>query len=278
MFWLRIYWNYPDICFLTKSFDPGRAAEKWIFLTRKPAVIVGVAVVSIELWRDWSQVLHQQEDEAQSRHLGVFCCHFERSEAVLITFLCNVSGGENNPKKAAFISNYLFDSNVHLLLCSCEIWPLSDLFDLPFQRSFFKFFPRTLLPQSLALMQPLLNRDHRFLPAHIGCTHLAVKLLVRLEVPTLCLHHVCADEKDRVDLYLNTGCSVEHGKLYQTWMGQTNLFTAPRNLSTLGGFPLGSPRPDLRLSARTNAGLGWGGAPRELGCHQLLLRPAFTWT
>lgn len=33
---------------------------------------------------------------------------------------------EKQPKKAAFISNYLFDSNVHLLLCSCELWPLSE--------------------------------------------------------------------------------------------------------------------------------------------------------
>lgn len=99
MFSLRIYWKYPGICFLTESFDSGRAAEKWILLTRKPAVIVGVAVVSVELWRDWSQVLHQQEDEAQSHHLGFFCCHLERSEAVLITFLCSVSGGKNNPKR-----------------------------------------------------------------------------------------------------------------------------------------------------------------------------------
>lgn len=92
------------------------------------------------------------------------------------------------------------------------------------------------------------------------------------------LHHAYADEKDRADRYLNTGCSVEHGKLYRMWMVQTNLFTVAGNLSALGGFPLGSPRPDLRLSARTNAGLGSGGAPRELSCHRLLLRPAFTWT
>lgn len=276
MFSLRMYWKYPGICFLTESFDSGRAAEKWIFLTRKPAVIVGVAVVSVELWRDWSQVLHQEEDEAQSRHLGFFCCHLERSEAVLITFLCSVSGGKNNPKRQHLsqITSSTATFTCVSVAVSSDLYQSSSTF--PSKRAV--FLPCTLLPQSLALMQLLLNQYRRFSPAHIGRTHLAVELLVRLEVPTLCLHHVCADEKDRADLYLNTDCSVEHGKLYQMWMGQTNLFTAPRNLSTLGGFPLGSPRPDLRLSARTNAGLGRGGAPRELSCHQLLPRLAFTWT
>lgn len=45
-------------------------------------------------------------------------------------------------------------------------------------------------------------------------------------------------------------------------MVQTNLFTVAGNLSALGGFPLGSPRPDLRLSARTKRGPRlWGRAP-----------------
>lgn len=43
-------------------------------------------------------------------------------------------------------------------------------------------------------------------------------------------------------------------------MAWTNLFTAPRNLSVLGGFPLVSPQSDLRLSAHTN-----GGPQREGG-------------
>lgn len=37
-------------------------------------------------------------------------------------------------------------------------------------------------------------------------------------------------------------------------MAWTNLFTAPRNLSVLEGFPLVSPQSDLRLSAHTNGG------------------------
>lgn len=53
-------------------------------------------------------------------------------------------------------------------------------------------------------------------------------------------------------------------------MDWTNLFTAPRNLSTLRGFPLHSPRSDLRLSTQPNVGLSRGGAPLELSCHQLL--------
>ena len=42
-------------------------------------------------------------------------------------------------------------------------------------------------------------------------------------------------------------------------MARTNLFTAPRNLSALGGFPLISPRSDLCLSAQTNGGPQRGG-------------------
>lgn len=72
-----------------------------MFLTGKSAVIVGITVVSIELRRDGSQVLHQQEDEAQSHHLGLFCCHLERSDAVLITFLYGASEGKKRCKKKA---------------------------------------------------------------------------------------------------------------------------------------------------------------------------------
>lgn len=55
-------------------------------------------------------------------------------------------------------------------------------------------------------------------------------------------------------------CSAEHGKLHQIWKAWTNLFTAARNPSALGGFPLVSPRSDLRLSAHTNDGPQQGGA------------------
>lgn len=266
--------KYPDSRSF-KSVDSGRATEKWIFLTGKSAVIVGVAVVSVELWQDWGQVLHQQEDEAESRHLGFFCSHLERSEAVLITFLCSASDEGNSPKNSIRLKLALREQ--HLLPFLWLFWALTSIRVVRPSLPKDLFYLARVYLSPLMLMQPLLNRGHRFLPAPFSPAHLAVQLSVRLEVPTLCLHRVCADENDRADHYLNTGCSVEHGKLYQIWMGQTNLFTAPGNLSTLGGFPLGSPRPDLRLSAHTNAGLGWGGAPRELSCHRLLPRPVFTW-
>lgn len=54
----------------------------WFVLTRKPAVIAGVAVVPIELRGDWSDVPHQQEDEARSCHFSTgerfACCHFQK--------------------------------------------------------------------------------------------------------------------------------------------------------------------------------------------------------
>lgn len=58
----------------------------------------------------------------------------------------------------------------------------------------------------------------------------------------------------------NPRCSAEHGKLRHVWMAWTNLFTAPGNLSALGGFPLVSPRSDLCLSAQANTGPRRGGA------------------
>lgn len=149
MFSLRIYWKYPDICFLIKSFDPGRVAEKWIFLTRKPAVIVGVAVVSVELWRDWSQALHQQEDEAQSRHLGFFCCHLERSEAVLITFLCSVSGGKTTQKKQHLsqITSSTVTFTCFSVAVSSDLYQSSSTF--PSKRAFFFY----LAPFYLSLLR-----------------------------------------------------------------------------------------------------------------------------
>lgn len=76
-----------------------------------------------------------------------------------------------------------------------------------------------------------------------------------------------------------TCCGAEHGKLHQIWMAWTNLFTVPRNLSVLWGFPLVSPRSDLHLSAHTNSRPQPGGeARRESSCHRVLLQPKFTWT
>lgn len=171
----------------------------------------------------------------------------------------------------------------------------SDLFSLT------HFYLSSSCWSQTSFMYPLLNWGHPFLPPRFipsplfyFFVHLLTcsKRIPLIHGTILCLavqflvgsrsqpyaSPPCADEEHREDRYLNTGCSVEHGKLYQIWIVQTNLFTVPRNLSALRGFPLGSPRPDLRLSARTNAGLGWGGAPRELSCHRLLPWPAFTWT
>lgn len=60
-------------------------------LTRKPAVVVGVTVVSIKLCGDWGSVTNQQEDEAHSFHFSTWerfaHCHLQKVNIALTTFL-----------------------------------------------------------------------------------------------------------------------------------------------------------------------------------------------
>lgn len=60
-------------------------------LTRKPAVVAGVTVVSIKLCGDWSGFTHQQEDKAHSCHFSTWGrfshCHIQKVNIALTTFL-----------------------------------------------------------------------------------------------------------------------------------------------------------------------------------------------
>lgn len=74
-------------------------------LTREPAVVVGVTVVSIKLRGDWSGFTHQQEDKAHSSHFSTWAkfsphCRVQKVNIALTTFLGYVLNADGKIRRS----------------------------------------------------------------------------------------------------------------------------------------------------------------------------------
>lgn len=172
-------------------------------------MVVGIAVVSVELWQDWSQVLHQQEHEAQSHHLRFFRRHLQWTDAVLITLLCSASD-ENPPttdtQKRQLVSQ-INCKQQRPSPCLRLLWALTSIGALQPSLTKLQIFSNSHTFTSVPLVDDkllsycLTTAPHPPLlffhaPAYLLQTYspdlgnsstLGCSVLGRLEVPTLCI-------------------------------------------------------------------------------------------
>lgn len=137
-------------------------------LTRKPAVVVGVTVVSIKLRGDWSGFTHQQEDKAHSCHFSTWAksphCHVQKVNIALTTFLryvLNKNGTYQKIRRSKTTLPCLFPWLLHALT-SIKVaqpsLPKSPNPSYPAPSAPF-YLSRSCWPKT-SITQPLLNWGH----------------------------------------------------------------------------------------------------------------------